>query len=217
MGQVGRRNPWQMPRRLRWWERPRNRLLLLGLVGLLAGIGVGILVVPRLDTVPEVQPPQIATAQPSGTASGRPPPRVEVLPDRPEPPPLPYFDEDAAPSIPAIRRSIGFCRGRSGNDCVIDGDTFILAGETIRLAGIDAPEMGNPGCEDERRLAEAAKNRLHRLLNTGAIQLVATGDRDRDRYGRLLRDAHVDGRSVSEALMAEGLARPWRGRRESWC
>jgi endonuclease YncB( thermonuclease family) len=111
----------------------------------------------------------------------------------------------------------GFCTGRIGDNCVIDGDTFILQGETVRLAPIDAPEMGNPRCERERQLAGRAEARLHALLNEGPVVLERTGFRDRDRYGRLLRDAVVDGRSVSEQLVTEGLAQPWQGRRAEWC
>jgi micrococcal nuclease len=27
----------------------------------------------------------------------------------------------------------------------------------------------------------------------------------------------IDGRDLGETLIAEGVARPWRGRREPWC
>jgi endonuclease YncB( thermonuclease family) len=32
-----------------------------------------------------------------------------------------------------------------------------------------------------------------------------------------LRDAEVDGASVGEQLIAEGLAQPWRGQKADWC
>lgn len=113
--------------------------------------------------------------------------------------------------------SFGFCAGRSGDNCVIDGDSFVLNGETVRLAGIDTAEIGNPQCEEELELAKAAETRLHQLLNSGPVTLKSVGSQDRDRYGRLLRDAVVNGRSVSDQLLAEGLAHEWRGRKESWC
>ncbi len=111
----------------------------------------------------------------------------------------------------------GFCQGRQGRDCVIDGDSFRHGAEAVRLALIDAPEIGGARCPDERATGEAARLRLHTLLNAGPVRLVPAGTRDRDRYGRLLRDAEVNGRSVSDILVAEGLARPWGGRREEWC
>ncbi|MFN3591352.1 MAG: thermonuclease family protein [Thermaurantiacus sp.] len=206
-----------MPRRLQWWERRRSRLAVLVVVGLLMGAGIGFAIAMRPDLSPGAPPTATVASEQAEAPHAKARPEARVLPGRPEPPPLPYFDEDPPAPRTADRGRIGFCRGRSGNDCVIDGDSFILAGETIRLAGIDAPEIGGAACRDERQLGQKAKERLHMLLNAGEIRLVATGDRDRDRFGRLLRDAHVDGLSVSEALMAEGLARPWRGRKESWC
>jgi endonuclease YncB( thermonuclease family) len=113
--------------------------------------------------------------------------------------------------------SFGLCAGRRGTNCVIDGDTFILDGQIIRLAGIDTPEIGGARCPDERARGEAAEQRLHQILNSGPVQLVTAGDRDRDRYDRLLRDALVAGQSVSEQLVVEGHARRWQGRKESWC
>jgi endonuclease YncB( thermonuclease family) len=53
-------------------------------------------------------------------------------------------------------------------------------------------------------------------MNAGPIELRQQG-RDRDRYGRLLRTVHRDGRSLGDRLVEEGLARPWRGRSEYWC
>jgi endonuclease YncB( thermonuclease family) len=58
---------------------------------------------------------------------------------------------------------------------------------------------------------------LLELLNAGPIQLVAIGDRDRDRYGRLLRVVLRDGRSLGDILIVEGLARRWNGARRPWC
>lgn len=97
--------------------------------------------------------------------------------------------------------------------CVHDGDTLWLAGEKVRLAGIDAPELAGR-CPAETALAIRARNRLIALLSTGEPSLVRHGS---DRYGRTLADVGVDGRDAGEALVAEGLARRWTGRREPWC
>jgi micrococcal nuclease len=100
--------------------------------------------------------------------------------------------------------------------CVVDGDTFWLEGEKVRLADINAPETSHPGCPREAELGHKAKLRLVALLNQGRIELVS-GARDRDRYGRLLREVRRGGRSLGDTLIAEGLAEPWRGRRSDWC
>lgn len=98
---------------------------------------------------------------------------------------------------------------------VIDGDTFDYGGERIRIADIDTPELRGR-CEEEKRLARAATVRLGDLLAEGPFELHRLG-RDEDRYGRKLRIVVRDGRSLGDALVAEGLARTWTGRREPWC
>ena len=99
---------------------------------------------------------------------------------------------------------------------VIDGDTFDHGGERIRIAGIDTPEL-NGRCGREIELAGRARRRLRQLLAAGPFELVPAGDRDVDRYGRKLRDVVRDGRSIGDTLVAEGLAREWRGYRRPWC
>jgi endonuclease YncB( thermonuclease family) len=98
---------------------------------------------------------------------------------------------------------------------VIDGDTFDYAGERIRIADIDTPEVRGR-CPEERAQAALATRRLRALLAAGPFELVRSG-RDEDRYGRKLRVVVRDGRSVGDMLVAEGLARTWTGRREPWC
>ncbi|MGV3456210.1 thermonuclease family protein [Sphingomonas sp.] len=116
----------------------------------------------------------------------------------------------------ATRTSFGFCQSGGGDDCVVDGDTFWMAGDKIRIADIDTPETHPARCPEEARLGAAATQRLQALLNSGAVTLHPI-DRDTDRYGRKLRRVEVDGRGVGDTLVAEGLARPYRGRRVSWC
>lgn len=98
---------------------------------------------------------------------------------------------------------------------VIDGDTIAVRGSTIRIIGLDAPEL-HGRCPAETRLARAARDRLAVLLRDGA----SVWRRGRDRYGRTLavvRD--TAGRDVAGLLVAEGLARAYDGRgpRRGWC
>lgn len=105
----------------------------------------------------------------------------------------------------------------SGNVRVIDGDTFVYAGERIRIADIDTPEVQGR-CPAESALAARATRRLNGLLAQGAFELHALpSGRDEDRHGRKLRIVTRGGRSIGDVLVAEGLARTWTGRRESWC
>lgn len=100
---------------------------------------------------------------------------------------------------------------------VIDGDTVVVNGETVRLARIDAPEIRGH-CASEKRLARAAKARMVELMAGGKIR-VERGYKGRmkDRHRRTLGRVYVGDTDVGEVLIQEGLARPWRGRRAPWC
>lgn len=85
----------------------------------------------------------------------------------------------------------------------LDGDTVLLAdGERVRLCGVDTPELGRP-------FAEAAGRWTARFLAGGAFTLDPP-DPPRDRYGRLLADLRRGDESLSESLVAAGLAWVYR-------
>ena len=83
---------------------------------------------------------------------------------------------------------------------VHDGDTIkVLHGETketIRLAGIDAPEKDQP-------FGLAARDWLARECQGGEIRIVESG---KDRYGRTIGDVHLAGRWLNKALAERGYA-----------
>lgn len=102
----------------------------------------------------------------------------------------------------------------AGEIRVIDGDTFVMAGETVRIANIDAAEK-RCRCPAECMLAEAATEALRRLLGDGTgVRVVRTGV---DRYGRSLALVEASGEDVGEAMVKARLVRRWSGRREPWC
>jgi len=102
-------------------------------------------------------------------------------------------------------------------NCVVDGDTIWHGGVKIRIADIDTPEIFSPQCASEAALGRQATERLLELINAGPFEVVPSGSRDADRYGRKLRILERHGRSLGDTLVAEGLARPWDGARRSWC
>lgn len=118
-----------------------------------------------------------------------------------------------APDI--VFLTLPLCRNGQGSDCVIDGDTFRLGGQSIRIADIDTPEVRNSGCAAEKALGERATARMRELLNAGPFEL-APHEREEDRFGRKLHIVVRDGQSLGQVLVAEGLARPWDGARRSW-
>ncbi len=130
-------------------------------------------------------------------------------------PPLAPLSRAEGP-VAAASAHFGFCHTGGGVDCVVDGDTFWIGGEKIRIADIDAPETHPARCAEEARLGDAATARLRQLLDAGPVTL-APADRDTDRYGRKLRIVERGGHSLGAMLVAEGLARPWIGHREPWC
>jgi endonuclease YncB( thermonuclease family) len=130
--------------------------------------------------------------------------------------------EEASPSTSsgamaqAVSARFGYCHTGGGTNCVVDGDTFYLGGEKVRIAGIDAPETHPPRCADEARLGNQATEKLNALLNSGAVTMTSI-DRDRDTYGRLLRNVAVNGHDVGEAMISAGVAREYGSGRRPWC
>lgn len=112
--------------------------------------------------------------------------------------------------------SFGYCYTGGGANCVVDGDTFYMNGEKVRIAGVDAPETHPPRCDYEARLGEQATRMLQDLLNSGTVTMTSI-ERDRDVYGRLLRNVQVDGTDVGETMVSAGVAREYGSGRRPWC
>lgn len=137
----------------------------------------------------------------------------------PAPATKPSARASSAPKTPSKRgASVRFsiCHHGGGRNCVVDGDTFWMGGVKIRIVEIDAPETHEFKCPAEQARGLRTRARLQALLNSGPVTLERKG-RDADRNGRKLRIVKVAGRSVGETLIAEGLARRYRGRKEGWC
>ena len=94
---------------------------------------------------------------------------------------------------------------------VIDGDTITVdAGgkkETVRLIGIDAPEIGAKKECFSKEAEESVKN----ILSDVSIELEEDeSQNDRDKYGRLLRYIILkDGSNFNKTLIREGSAREY--------
>ncbi|MCG6120638.1 MAG: thermonuclease family protein [Blastomonas sp.] len=115
-----------------------------------------------------------------------------------------------------VSARFGQCGGGARITCVVDGDTFWLNGQKIRIADIDTPEVSSPRCPAERERGRLATQRLTGLLNTGPFTL-EPGDRATDRYGRALFIVTRGGTSVGETLVDEGLAVWYGNGRPDWC
>jgi endonuclease YncB( thermonuclease family) len=82
---------------------------------------------------------------------------------------------------------------------VVDGDTIDVAGERVRVVGIDTPERGVCGFdESSARMAELVEGRT--------VAIVGTPGQTLDRYRRHLGYVEVEGTDVGAALIEEGHA-----------
>ena len=130
--------------------------------------------------------------------------------------PMPFANLlDGAPSGEAA--TFQLCNSLPATNCVIDGGTIDYQGQRIRMVDYDTPEIGEPKCSSEFALGQKAKHRLVEIMNSGAVAVTPHGNRDVDLYGRKLRLVTVNGRSVGDTLIDEGLAVPWEGHRHHWC
>jgi len=94
----------------------------------------------------------------------------------------------------------------AGRARVVDGDSLDLAGERIRLYGIDAPEY-RQSCNDLAGRAyacgRAASRALAALIAGRQVSCTAV---DHDRYGRDVAICMVDGRDLGEVMVRSGNA-----------
>ena len=85
----------------------------------------------------------------------------------------------------------------------------------IRVSTIDAPEIRGK-CEQEKILAKRARAHARAFLESGEEVIIVNAERGK--HFRLVADVLVDGESLSQSLLAAGLAYPYAGgKKKSWC
>ena len=110
-------------------------------------------------------------------------------------------------------------------NAVYDGDTFrvdldcktdiFCKNIPIRVFGIDTPEMKTK-CEEVKELAKQAKNFTKAMLSTGKV--ITLKNIKRGKYFRIVAEVYVDKKSLSKALIKEGLAVSYDGgKKHQWC
>jgi endonuclease YncB( thermonuclease family) len=100
---------------------------------------------------------------------------------------------------------------------VLDGDTLLIGGNPVRIAGIDAPELGPwARCWAEAALAGHAKREVERLLSEGDWRLadMSAANADGRRSARVVRGP--DGEDLADELVVSGYAARTTGRWD-WC
>ena len=99
---------------------------------------------------------------------------------------------------------------------IADGDTLTVLDpvhhqDIIRLASIDAPELGHGAGEPGQPYSRRAKDALASMVFGRHVALRCY---ERDQYGRAVCDVIVNGRSAGRDLVASGLAWANRARPE---
>ncbi|EEE35336.1 hypothetical protein RKLH11_4012 [Rhodobacteraceae bacterium KLH11] len=97
-----------------------------------------------------------------------------------------------------------------GGAWVIDGDTLVISGQRIRIAGIDAPELDQPCLTPsgmEWRCGDVARAALGRLVVGKTVECMGSGD---DPFGRFIATCHVDGRDAGGWMVERGWAMAYR-------
>ncbi len=97
----------------------------------------------------------------------------------------------------------------SGKARVVDGDTLVIAGERVRLSGVDAPETRQTCSRDGRRwtCGKAATKAMRRLIGRDPVRCEVSG---RDRYGRAIATCFARGQNLQRELVRQGLALAYR-------
>ena len=85
---------------------------------------------------------------------------------------------------------------------VLDGDTLRVGSESIRLQGIDAPELRQT-CSDGWAAGEAARRALVALVDRGPPSCMRVTT---DHYGRTVAFCQVNGEDIGEAMVRQGMA-----------
>lgn len=92
---------------------------------------------------------------------------------------------------------------------VIDGDTFDLGSERIRLFGIDAPERGQI-CRRQGKGWECGAWSATVLADIIGSAAVTCQQKDTDRYGRTVALCHAGGRDIGAQMVKAGAAVAYR-------
>jgi endonuclease YncB( thermonuclease family) len=109
--------------------------------------------------------------------------------------------------------STGICiAGEYQVSRVVDGDTIIVKKGTtkltIRLVGIDAPEVSHAKNQQGQPFSQQSTKHLAGLMLNKVVDIKSYGP---DRYGRALGEVFLDGHNINLEMVKSGLAEVYRG------
>ena len=97
--------------------------------------------------------------------------------------------------LKALCLALHLCSSLSGSGYAIDGDTVVVEGFHVRLAGLDAEELKEPN-------GLAAKYAMMRFIN-GPVTCKLTGNKS---YNRYVGSCFVAGNDLAAMMVAQGYA-----------
>ncbi len=98
----------------------------------------------------------------------------------------------------------------TGKPRVIDGDTIEIAGERIRLHGIDAPETKQTCKDDDGKEWRCGQDATFALANMiGNHWITCKGD-ERGKYGRLIAVCYAGPHDLNAKMVRQGWALAYR-------
>ena len=97
----------------------------------------------------------------------------------------------------------------SGAARIIDGDTIHIAGQRVRLYGIDAAEI-NQLCQRKGIQWQCGIKAAEKLKELTAGSIVSCTEIDRDRYGRIVAVCIAKRTEVNAAMVLSGMALAYR-------
>lgn len=103
----------------------------------------------------------------------------------------------------------GFADALVGVVHVIDGDTIDIAGQRIRLWGIDAPE-GRQTCTADGKPYYCGDESTAALRAIAEQKQAACERKDTDRFGRIVALCRVSGRDIGALMVRQGNALAFR-------
>jgi len=109
-----------------------------------------------------------------------------------------------------VSRSYPTVADITGKPRVIDGDTIEIAGERIRLHGIDAPESKQTCTDADGKKWRCGQQATFALANLiGNHWITCKGDK-RDKYGRLIAVCFAGPHDLNAKMVRQGWALAYR-------
>lgn len=97
-----------------------------------------------------------------------------------------------------------------GKPRVIDGDTIEIAGDRVRLSGIDTPEKKQTCLDESGKRWRCGEDAIFALLDLVGTHWITCKGEKRDRYGRLIAVCFAGPFDINAKMVRQGWALAYR-------